>query len=181
MEDQYSDQLKELMALIVSGQPKPQILARAKEIKIQLSRAWTELQRVIGLLDGMVAQYAPDKEWHPGFWLPSSNLTQDIMIRSGFIPPRPPTLTSIRRPPAFSVVASPEHIDGIAHKLAKDGVVHSNDIIRQLRTEGDSRPEKDLAIGIGNVLIRRGWQHMATGIYRVKSQQPLEAKSTEVR
>lgn len=172
MDIAYSEQLKELMGLIVAGEPRPKILARARELKVQLSTAWAELQRVITLLDGMVNQYAPDKDWTPGFWLPSANVQQSSLVFRAGVPVMPQ-----RR---FTFVSSPEHIAEVAQRVAsKKGIVDTSKIIKQLRTEGDQRPERELAIGIGNTLARRGWKRIMTGLYKLSEQEKGEEEIVE--
>jgi hypothetical protein len=174
MENVYSEQLKELMGLIVRGEPKPKILTRAKEIKVQLSTAWTELQRVISLLDGMVNQYAPDKDWPMGFWLPSPKVEQPSFVFRTGVPMMPP-----RR---ITLITSPEHIAEVARRVAaSDGIVETDKIIKQLRTEGEQRPVRDLAIGIGNTLARRGWTRIGTGLYQLSESEKSEEEIVETK
>lgn len=170
MDTTYSAQLKEVMDLIMKEAPKPQILAKARDIKIRLSTSWTELVRVINLLDGMVNQFAPDKDWPQGFWLPPTPI-------QAVPPPRFIAQSGVVTPRQTSLVTQPQRILEVAKGVMTEGIVASKTIIDRLRAEGDQRPEKSLAISVGNVLTRHGWQWVGPGKYRlVEKQEGKEAK-----
>jgi hypothetical protein len=166
MDTVHSAELRELMKLIIEEAPKSKILTKARKIKIGLSTSWMELQRVIGLLDGMVNQYAPDSDWQQGFWLPTS--PQRVILQATSA--RPITrLTSLR--------TRPYRILEVAKGVTIDDTVTTKSIIDQLRAEGDQRPEKNLAVSVGNVLVRHGWERVGTGKYKlVGDSKAKEAK-----
>jgi hypothetical protein len=169
MESSYSDRLKEVMALIVNEAPKSKALAKARALKSDLSASWHEIQDVIGLLDAMVGQFVPDEDWVDGFWMPEADL-QPL-----------PRFSPMRERTRISVTPSREHILEIARKVAFDGVVNTADVIRQLRMEGDQRLEKNLAIGIGNVLTKREWQKLGVGKYRTPEAWKEKKETGETR
>jgi hypothetical protein len=159
MDTAYSDRLKELMTLIIGEAPKPQILSKAKALKIELSISLKDIQEVIHLLDGMVNQYARDEAWVDGFWLPESSERELPRFSA-------PTLRGMREPARVSLAPNREHVLDIANKVASNGIVDTKDVIRQLRAEGDQHPDRALAIGTGNILVRHGWQKIAVGKYK---------------
>lgn len=164
----YADRLKEVMNLITSQSSKAQILKKARALKIDLTASWNEIQKIITLLDLMVGQYAPDEDWVDGFWMPQSDLQL-------------PRFTPMRERTRISVSPKPNHIVEVARKLASDGIVNTADVIRQLRMEGDQRPEKNLAIGIGNVLTKREWQKLGVGKYRTPEAWKERKEKGETR
>jgi hypothetical protein len=155
MESMYSDRLREVIALIVNNKaPKSQALTKARALKAELSASWHEIQDVIDLLDATVRQFVSDEDWVDGFWIPEEDL------------PPLPRFSGMRERTRISMSPSRDHILEVARKVASDGIVNTADVIRQLRMEGDKRPEKNLAIGVGNVLTKRGWQKLGVGRYR---------------
>ena len=170
METKYSERLREILSLIVDQAPESKILAKAKQLKIDISTSWMELQEGISILDGVVKAFTTSKDWQRGFWFPS-----------------PPPIVAVQPPrfigqgtgtsrPAF-LVARPERILEVAHGAAKEGKVTTKIIVNQLRAEGDQRPERSLAVSVGNVLTRHGWQRVEPGKYKlVEKQEGKEAK-----
>lgn len=152
----YSERLKEIMALIVQGAPKAKILAKARQIKDDLSATWLEAQRTLTLLDGMISTYAPDKDWIAGFSVP---------------PPSPPSVRFIGSLPQMArqrrFVTRSERVQEVAKLSAVDGKVAAKTVAERLRAEGDERSEKVIAIAVGNVLVRHGWERTGVGQYRL--------------
>jgi hypothetical protein len=167
MESTYSEQLKELMGLVIEGKPKPQMVAKARELKVQLTKYWEELQRSMNLLDSMVSQYAPDEQWTTGFDKP---LPTKIIYAHGI-----QSQESFGRA-TVNLLASPAQIIEIARKLVnKDGLLNTDEVIVQLKAQGDLRASSDIGKTVGNVLHRDGWIRLNTGLYEL----PEEKKKKE--
>jgi hypothetical protein len=122
----------------------------------------------------MIDRYAPDPEYPKGFWFPPQQPTpiSNVIIRSPIgVITNPP----IQRVQAqVTLVSDPKHILDLALKLSSDGIVETKSIISQLRTEGDVRPDRDMAKSIGNILARYEWKRLETGKYK-----KLEGKGKE--
>jgi hypothetical protein len=54
----------------------------------------------------------------------------------------------------------------IAQNLAVDGRVKTKDIINELKSKGDTRPERDMAKSISNTLARNKWEAQYPGVYK---------------
>lgn len=164
MDSGYSEKLRGIMELIVKQEPKAKILNRAKQVKIELTQTFADVQQAVILLDSMVNRWAPDKGWPQGFWMPPQPVqAPQVVIQRGF-----PIAPAVKVP--GSLVTRPERIVEVARGLVVDGVVVTKAVVDRLRAEGDQRPEKSLAIGVGNVLIRRGWKKVGVGRYKMPEQ-----------
>jgi hypothetical protein len=162
MESKYDEPLQQIMGLVVGKTPKSKILEKARELKIEITKAWSDAQQAISFLDIMISRYAPDEEWQQGFWLPTQQTSQRVIFQTGFPPPRPKPV---------SMVTRPERILEVARRVTTDGTVNTKSIIDQLRADGDQRPETSLAVSVGNVLTRHGWQRIGLGTYKLKEEQ----------
>lgn len=160
MQSKYDEPLAEIMSLIVGKAPKSKIITRAKEIKIEITTAWSDAQQAIAFLDQMINRYSPDMEYPQGFLFQNP---PQVVIRPG---------TAITPTPMrVSVIADATHILELTKKLASDGVIETKSIINQLRTEGDQRPDRDMSKSIGNILARNGWKWVGTGKYQLSEQK----------
>jgi hypothetical protein len=177
MASKYDSDLQEIMRLIIDKSPRAEILVKAKDIKIEISRAWTDAQQAIAFLDQMINRYVPDAEYPQGFWVePQPNLIRPGVAYSA--PIRHSNVNPSIRPTmriAFNI--DHNHILEIAKKLTTNGTVKTKAIIRQLRTEGDPRPESTLLKSVGNILNRNNWVHVGTGEY--KQPEEKENKDTQ--
>ncbi|MDO8692350.1 MAG: hypothetical protein Q7R39_20455, partial [Dehalococcoidia bacterium] len=111
MDREYAERLKEIMKLIVEGAATSTILGKAREIKIELTMASSELQRTLSLLDGMINAYAPDKDWPQGFWTPVPT-TQGMATV---------TVRRMHVVPAASLVTRPERVVEVAKGAMVEG------------------------------------------------------------
>ncbi|MBI2849708.1 MAG: hypothetical protein HYX80_01540 [Chloroflexi bacterium] len=170
MQSKYDDSLLEIMDLVVKKSQKTQILTRARALKMEITQAWADAQQAIQYLDAMISRYAPDKDWQSGFWIgqPTTTAVRQIWGVGASVPqPRRPVSTTTR----------PEHIVEVAKRVVSNGVVDTKAIISQLRTEGEQRPERALAISIGNILSDKGYKRIGVGKYSQSGLQPsLEVK-----
>ena len=163
MESRYDPDLQEIMSLIVNKSPKSKIISRAKEVKIEITRAWSDAQMAIAFLDQMVNRYSPDPDYPQGFFMQNPT---PILVR-------PRALTS-SVPTKVSVITDTAHVLELALRFASDGVIETKNIINQLRTEGDQRPERDIAKSIGNILSRNNWERIGTGKYKLLEQKQIK-------
>jgi hypothetical protein len=176
MSSQYDALLQEVMGLILSKTPKARIIARAKDVKSEITAAWSDAQQAINFLDLMIERYAPDPEYPKGFWFtpPQSNQVFNPVNRNTISTLTNPIVQRI--PPRITLISDPKHITDLAIKLSSDGIIETKTIIAQLRTEGDIRLDRDMAKSIGNILARYGWQRVEPGRYK---QQELTEKGGE--
>ena len=163
MDSRYNEPLEQIMSLIVAKTPRTKVIAKAREVKIAITKDYYDAQQAITFLDGMINRYTPAEDWPQGFWKPTPQPT--IIPRPGFAP----GLTQPRQRPA-SLVTRPERILDIARGLMKEGIVTTKTIAAQVRAEGDQRTELNLAVSIGNVLNRNGWHRVEPGKYRLKKE-----------
>jgi hypothetical protein len=171
MASKYDEPLQDVMGLIAKKSSKNKILARAKEVKIEITKAWAEAQQAITFLDSMVNRYVPDKDWPQGFWFPPPPVIKAVQP-SPFMVPRGVVTSS-----PISLVTRPQRIVEVANQLMTDGTVSTKSVIDQLRAEGDQRSEHSLAVSIGNVLNRHGWRRVEPGKYKlVEKQEGKEVK-----
>lgn len=177
--NRYSEQLKQLMEMIVAGVSKEDILESGKALKINLSRDFVEAQRIIGLLDGIISQFAQNESWPMGIWLhPQQQPQQSIVIRG--TPFGQGQVTLQTSPLQRATTANPNRrILELARRYAVNGFVHTSEISKQLRIEGDLRPERNMAKKVGNVLVRNGWDWVETGKYKLVQTKNREGELSE--
>jgi len=177
MESRYNEPLENIMSLIVAKTPRAKVLANAREVKVMITKDWSDAQQAITFLDGMVNRYTPDEDWPQGFWLPPQLAPAPRPFPAPA--PRPlfaPGFVQPGQRPA-SIVTRPERILEIARGVITEGTVVTKTVINQLRAEGDQRPETSLAVSIGNVLTRHGWHRIGPGKYQLtKEHEDKEVK-----
>lgn len=162
-DSKITELLKELGSLTLNDAPKEQILTKAVEIKAYLQDVWYELGRATNLVDSTVNAFVPDEKWEIG--LPTERIK---------VPAPSLSTTSPSKPRATLVTtASLEHILEIARKVSADGIVETKYIIAQLKSEGDTRPDSDIAKSVGNTLARNGWERVGTGKYKLREEQKV--------
>jgi hypothetical protein len=149
----HSDGLKKIMALIANDTPQPQLTLEVNSLKTEITRSIKESQRILILLEGI-----PEKL---------------------NIPP-PVSVTEIKTNPKSNFVVTNEYKDSIfnvAVNSARDGTIDTKSIITEMRRLGDTRPEKQMLIGIGNILFQRGWKKIANCKYAKPETLPnMEVK-----
>lgn len=167
MESKYAPQLEEVMKLIVTHAPRPKIIAKGKEVKIELTKGFSDIQQAIMSLDNMINIHSPDPDWPLGFWQPPQPASaQRFVVQSGFT-----------RQKATGLQVRPARILEVAKGASAEGSVLTKTIIDQLRAEGDQRPDRALAVSVGNVLTRHGWQRVEQGKYKlIEKKEGKEAK-----
>lgn len=139
--------VKVVMKAVAENQAKEEILSQAKEAKAKISSTIRELQQAMVLLDNIVATFVPD--------LGNSLDTPKVRV-------------SLKPSTFVEYAPTNEHIFELAEKFTSNGSVETSSIITQLRSEGDDRPDRSLAISVGNILARNGWESIAQGLYRKK-------------
>jgi len=164
MSVEYSTQLKELMKLVLDDAPKNKIHARASDLKLNLTASFMELQRVINLIDGIVNQYAPVQDWRIGFVFPQSSTSTSMVAK-----PVQTRLPGIGK--TSPIGRRPQRILEIAKGAIVEGVVNVQDVRKQLQAEGDQRKENVIAITVGNVLVRHGYQRVGAGKYKLREDK----------
>jgi hypothetical protein len=147
--------LKQLAKLTLEDAPKDQIVTKALEVKLYLQETWEELGRAVNLVDSTISAYAPNVDWQLGIPVDKTKLA---------IPTSKP-LPSTTSPKLTRT--SPEHILKVTRRLFPDGVVGSEVIIAQLKAEGDTRPDADIAKSVGNTLNRNGYERIERGKYEL--------------
>ncbi len=160
MQSKYDNPLQEMMKMIVSGSPKPEIISKAMELKTEITSAWSDAQQAITFLDQMINRYSPDPSYPQGFWL-QQNINPMV--------PRPMVMST-----PVALITDTGHIIEITKRLASNGVIDTKVVIAQLKAEGDTRADRDIAKSIGNVLSRNNWQRIGTGKYKLIEQKSKE-------
>lgn len=151
-----ADLLKELASLTVNQATKEQIREKAWEAKIYLHGVWLDLGVAIGYIDSTVNAFAPDPSWQNGF------PTDEIATPSTAQPPS----ASSAKPASTLTITNIEHIIDVAKKvISAEGFVYTDNIVSQLKSEGDTRPDSDMKKSIGNILARYGYERIDTGLY----------------
>lgn len=150
--DIHTEQFNKIVSLFVNKAPPEQILDEIKDLKEKITKSIKELQRMPALLDGLAEQYDVHPVTHEQKW------------------------TSLK--PSTFVSSDPKkRIAEIATRLAVDGIINTQDIIPELRSLGDEKPDKTQLIRIGNILHQRGWEKIGTGKYIKAGTQPkMEVK-----
>jgi len=163
MEKEQQQMVKDVMKLITEDAPRKDILSSAKKAKFSLSKVWTEYAQAIGIVDTLVATYAPDPNWVAGWWNPDEAAKQVMPATHRPILARPPS----RR---YAILA-------IASSLMTSGKkrITVKAIMERLREQGDQRPTKAMAISIGNILAwSKQWRKVAPGEYEFIEQEEVE-------
>jgi hypothetical protein len=170
MESKWNEPLDEIMGLVHDTKRVGRVktITRAKEVKNEILTAWADAQNAVQFLDNMINRYLPGSDWPQGFFIPPQPGTQ-LMFQPGVGMVQQQRL-------AVSLIIRPEQILEIAMGLVVDGAVETKDVISQLRALGDQRPDRSLAVSVGNVLIRRGWERVGSGKYRLKQVGEVKKK-----
>jgi hypothetical protein len=162
MEVEQQKLVKDVMKAVADDEPKEEILKRARDAKVSLSAVWSEYQQAINMVDALVKTYVPSSEWQTGWWSPTIAAQQLA----------PPTRPVLVQPPDKT-----KRVLAIATSLkaGEQKRVTVKAVMQQLRTEGDQRPDKKMAISIGNILSwSKKWKRVAPGEY-----EPVESASQE--
>lgn len=157
-----TDLLKELASLAVNQAPKEQILAKAWEAKVYLQEVWIDLGVAIGYIDSTVNAFAPDPSWQNG--LPTDKIATPSTAQ-------PPSASS-SKPASTLTITGIEHILDVAKKvISAEGFIDTDNIVSQLKSDGDTRPDSDMKKSIGNILARYGYERIDTGVYKRINQE----------
>jgi hypothetical protein len=135
----YSEKLKDIMALIINNTEKEALSRSINSLKDQLYSDIHESQNALSFLDVLIKQYL--NQQNMGTRHPST------------------------RPSDFVPDDRKERISYIANHIMKDGSVNTKDIITELRKTGEQNTERVLRITIGNILNKRGWLNHGGGKY----------------
>ena len=156
MEVEQDKLVKDVFKMVAENEPRDVILAGARKAKISLSAIWSEYQQAINLLDTIVATFTPVSDWQAGWWSPTVSAQQ-------LAPKRPVGIQSISNPQAVLAIAA-------SLKASGQKTIDIKAIMEQLRIQGDQRPDRKMAISIGNILSwSKKWKRVAPGEY-----EPME-------
>jgi hypothetical protein len=147
MVEKFEELLREVNLLIGKGAPKAEVIAKAKEAKIELIARAMEISRATAHLDNEMMWYAPDEPWQWG-WVQA-----------------PPTQTGAT---ASSSRTRTRKVLDIAEVLASEGAgrVKTEDIAARLQLAGEQGTVKHLRTAIGNILTSTGrWRRLERGVY----------------
>ena len=154
----------QVLRLATENAPVDEFVNKAREAKEEISSAWWELYRRSNVLDNLVADLAPEVEWHTG-------------VNTGGRDPygRPTADLRVVEAPRFSVrqvpgrAARSDRIIEIADALSEaddDDTVYTSAVVEALQREGYEGNKRNLSVSVGNVLFRAdGWMRQAAGKY----------------
>ena len=165
MDKEQQKLMKDFMRAIADDEPKDVLLTLARKAKIGLSSVWSQYEQAIDVVDTMEEAFVDAPNWVEGWWSPREAAKQSgtTAIRSSPAPPK--------KKKTFD---RPEKVLAIAEDLKAKGTgrVTVKAIMEQLIAEGDSRPEKKMAISTGNILSwSKKWGRVAPGVYVAKEKE----------
>jgi hypothetical protein len=148
--------VKDVMKLVTEDKPQKTILIEAQNVKSEINKEISELTQASKLLDSIIATFAREADHLIPTNKPSTHKedsTQPLM-------------------PLY--IPTDAHILELADQFKVNGTVDTDKIIEKLKSEGDTRADRGIAISVGNKLTRNGWKQIYTGMYNEPSHEEVK-------